>query len=514
MYEESVATQKHLGGLKMNYKKSVMISLSALLLAGLTAGCGQNSAVEPDKASKESAKKIKELKVLMTYHSSMEQFKGSDNMNNNKLVKVIEEKTGFDVLYESLPKDNPAQKVSIILASGDVPDLMRISGKSDYFKLAQQGAFEPLDELIKNHIPNLSSMITPEIMDSTRLDGHVYGIPHRVAQKVGNGILVRSDILKELSLKEPTTLDELYSTMKTIKEKKNMAPLTASASNPGAFTSSFAPYSSAFGVGTTTVIKNGKLEFSWLQPEYKEFLTTIKKWYEEGLIDQEFSINKDVKDKMINGTAAFNTTYWADSLTIERSIKEKKSGGTLQYIAPVVGKNGQSGFTEEAVVGGSYWVIPKQAKNKQGAAEYINYILGAEADQLLTYGIEGEDFKMENGKAVQTPEQSNAIPWRTLYFLGDSDPSFFARLGAKGFLPFYEPLIPFKRNREETTFAPSVEAFDTKFTELRNFMEENSLKFIMNKRSLDEFDKFVQEFNAKGGKAAIDAMNEWYAKKK
>jgi putative aldouronate transport system substrate-binding protein len=39
------------------------------------------------------------------------------------------------------------------------------------------------------------------------------------------------------------------------------------------------------------VVKNGKLEFSWLQTEYKNFLTTMKQRYAEDLIDEEFSIN-------------------------------------------------------------------------------------------------------------------------------------------------------------------------------------------------------------------------------
>ncbi|NHN28986.1 extracellular solute-binding protein [Paenibacillus agricola] len=497
----------------MNNKKTALISMSALLVI-VASGCGSDAGTEKPSGSATTANKNKDVSIMMSYHASLEQFQGSDNMNSNKLINIIKEKSGINAKYEALPKDNPGQKVSIILASGDVPDLMRITGKSDYFKLAQQGAFEPLDELIKSSIPNLNAYLTPEIMDSTRLDGKIYGIPHRVAQKVGAGILMRSDITKELDLKDPVTVDDFYATLKTIKEKKNLAGLTAAAANPGAFTTSFLPFASAYGVDTRTVVKNGKLEFSVLQPEYKEFLTTMKKWYSEGLIDQEFSINKDVKDRMINGTSVFSTSYWADAFTIDKSMKDKKTSGTVKYITPITGKDGQSGVPEEAVVGGSYWVIPKQAKNKQGAAEYLNYVIGPEGDQLLTYGIEGQDFKMENGKPVQTAEQSNAINWRTLYFFGDTDPSFFARLGAKGFLPFYEPLIPFKRNREETVFSPSVEAFDSKSTELRNFGEENSLKFIMGKRSLDEFDKFVQEYNAKGGKAAIDAMNEWYTKKK
>lgn len=498
----------------MNWTKTMAGGLSAVLLSGLVAGCGGN---EPGTGGKEggagaTGAKNKELKVMMSYHASMEQFQGGDDMNNNKLVKVMKQKSGFDIKYESLPKDNPGQKVSIILASGDVPDLMRIGSKVDYFKLAQQGAFEPLDDLIKQHIPELSNMLTPEVMDATRFEGKIYGIPHRVAQKVGSGLLTRADILKELNLPDPTTLDEFYTTLKTIKAKKNIAPLTAGASNPGTFMASFMPFAQAYGVGINMIPKNGKLEFAWLQPEYKQFLTTMKTWYSEGLIDQEFSINKDIKDKLINGTAVFSTAGWPDAQTIDRSIKEKNNGGVLKFITPITGPGG-SGFVEERPVS-SYWVIPKQAKNKIGAAEYINFIFSAETDKLLTYGIEGEDYKTENGKVVQTPEQSNVIPWRTLYFLGDSDPSFFARLSAKGFLPYYEPLVPFKRNRDETAYAPSVEAYDTKFNELRNFAEENSLKFIMGKRSLDEFDKFVQEFNAKGGKAAADAMNEWYTKKK
>jgi len=39
------------------------------------------------------------------------------------------------------------------------------------------------------------------------------------------------------------------------------------------------------------------------------------------------------------------------------------------------------------------------------------------------------------------------------------------------------------------------------------------MKFIMGKRDLSEFDKYVQEFDAKGGKTATEALNEWFKKK-
>ncbi len=375
-----------------------------------------------------------------------------------------------------------------------------------------KGAFEPLDDLIKEHIPNLDKVFSQVELDAAKLDGVTYGIPVRVAQKVGTGVLVRTDLFKELSLEEPKTLDDFYNVLKEIKTKKGFAPFTVAASNPGAFRGAFAPLSGAFGVGTTTIVKDGKLEFSWLQPEYKQFLTTMKAWYDEGLIDQEFAINKDVSDKMMNATAAISTQYWADAMIIDRAIEEKRLEGSVHFIAPPVGPNGHSGIPEQTL-SSTYLVIPKEAKNKTGAVDYYNFLLEEKTDMLITFGIENEDYTVENGTVVQTPEQSNQIPWRTLYFALDTDKSFNARLAAKGFLPYYEQLLPHPQNREETAYSPFVEAWDTKFTELGNYAEENAMKFIMGKRSLDEFDKFVSEFNAKGGAKAIEAMNEWFVAK-
>lgn len=272
---------------------------------------------------------------------------------------------------------------------------------------------------------------------------------------------------------------------------------------------SFNSLSGAFGVDTVTVVKDGELEFSWIQPEYKEFLTTMKQWYDERLIDQEFPVNTDSKDKMISGQAAVSVAAWGDAKTIDDALQERGQGGAVRYMAPPEGKDGHSGTPMRALAT-TFQVIPVQAKNKEGAAEYFNYIFSEEGDILTTYGLEGEDYTVEGEEIVQTPEQSDAIPWRTLYFLSDTDPSFFARLDAKGFLPYYQPLEEYRQNREETNFAPAVEEWDTRLTDLRNFVEENAIQFILSRRDLNEFDQFVEEFNARGGTAAIDAMNEWF----
>lgn len=120
---------------------------------------------------------------------------------------------------------------------------------------------------------------------------------------------------------------------------------------------------------------------------------------------------------------------------------------------------------------------------------------------------------MDNGKVVQTLEESNAIGWRIVYQLMDTPANTVNRMNVKGFTPYYEPLLKDKQVREETYYAPSIDAYDKKLTELITFKSENTVKFIMGARSLNEFDDFVKEFNARGGTAAINAMNEWFTKK-
>jgi len=63
-------------------------------------------------------------------------------------------------------------------------------------------------------------MASNEALDALRYDGNIYAIPYRNALKLGNGLIARADMLKELNLNTPTMIDEFTSTMKTIKKRK------------------------------------------------------------------------------------------------------------------------------------------------------------------------------------------------------------------------------------------------------------------------------------------------------
>jgi len=155
----------------MKRKNMFVVSLAITLIVSVLSACGSSSSQPSNNVKNGSAstEKNKNLKIMRTYHAGLEQFKGSDDFNSNKLVNLLKEWSGYNVNYEPLPKDNVSQKISVLLASGDVPDMLWIPGKPDYFKLAQQGSFEPLDDLIEKYIPNISTVFSQSELDAPSL---------------------------------------------------------------------------------------------------------------------------------------------------------------------------------------------------------------------------------------------------------------------------------------------------------------------------------------------------------
>ncbi|WP_409344407.1 extracellular solute-binding protein [Paenibacillus sp. MBLB4367] len=502
-------------------KKATVLTAGTLTLALALTGCSTGSSPktaatgsEKPAATSSAAPVKKEIKYIAPYNPATDTFKDGLNINNNPIIKYHREKSGIDVQIEVLPRENPSQKISLILASGDVPDWIPFGSKEDYFKLAKQGAFLQLDELIKK-APNYQKLVTPEQLDAARVDGKLYAFVYPQTATVARGVLIRSDLLQELNLKQPNTLDEYVQVFKTIKEKKGITPLTAASSGED-FDSSLSAFAGAFGVGTTTVVKNGKLEFSYVQPEYKEYLTFLKMLFDEGLLDKEFPVLKtnNLTEKMIAGKAAAAVISWWDAKTITDTLATKIPNAKVDYQNLPVGPKGLSGMIQEVPIA-RYSVIPKGAKNAEAMVEYLNYISSPDALKVQDFGFEGTNYKMENGKPVQTIAQSNEIGWRIMYQLMDTKENFSNRLVSKGFTPYYNSLVDDKQVKEETFFAPPIDGYDKKLSELRTFKNENVVKFIVGNRDLKEFDKFVEEFNARGGKTAIDAMNnEYFTKKK
>ena len=179
-------------------KRTFILALTLCLLAtGLFAGGNRASS---------SASSSNEITLTMINRVNTEV-----TLENNIMLQYIREKYGFNILLEAPPINNYNDRIQIIMASGDLPDLIYLWGlDSNYARWAEQGLLTQLDDLVKPY-PNIMHNITPEqfLVATIASNGKIYAVP-RTNKDNRWGYLANMRWLNRLGVSAPTTLDEFY----------------------------------------------------------------------------------------------------------------------------------------------------------------------------------------------------------------------------------------------------------------------------------------------------------------
>lgn len=340
----------------------------ALVLSGCGGGGGTSepNAVEPSGNTTNATSEgtnggdnsgKPDLRMIMQY--------GLFDPKTEYVAKYIEERTGFHVDYELLPAENADEKLNLMVSSKENYDIAKLNA-AQFYNLASAGALEPMDELLEAHGNYIKQSIKPESFASATIDGKIYGIPETGAGvSIGEELVVRQDWLDELGLSIPTNRDELYTVLKTIKEKKNVIPLTMSKD------SIYGDIATTFGVYTDWKEVDGKLVHRAEQPEMKEYIAYMSKLYKEGLLDTETPLNtaQESIEKFSGGNAAMYKLAWWNAGSTIAALQKNFPEAKTSIIPYLKGPDGK------AVVGAKanttwYIGILKSSKNKEAPLLY------------------------------------------------------------------------------------------------------------------------------------------------
>ncbi|WP_256709666.1 extracellular solute-binding protein [Paenibacillus sp. FSL H8-0548] len=342
----------------------------------------------------------------------MTEFPDMGTPNQGLIDDEYEKRTGIAIRHlGGVPmQDN---KFKYLLASGNMPDIfmnnwLQFPGGPE--KAIEQGYILPLNDVIDRYAPNFKRMLeeNPEIDKMVKTDsGIYYAFPFIRSEegKVYGGPIVRKDWLDELGLPIPTTIDEWYVTLTAFKQKKGAkAPLTLRALFMGERTAGFA---GAFGVMGNFYVKDGKVKYGYLEPEYREYLATMSKWYLEGLIDKDFAVLdlESVDYKMTSG-ASGATIGW--NAYIEKyNLAAPYNDPAAHYTAapyPTLreGEVPEFGQLDNAYAGTSSAAIKATTKNLEAAVRWLDYGYSEEGSLLNAFGIEDLTYTLENGQVVYT----------------------------------------------------------------------------------------------------------------
>lgn len=500
--------------MKRSGKQQAGAAFAVLLAAGVTlTACG--GAAEPtpggNAASGEGGAKPT---IRLLVPNNVEEFPSGSDVNNNEIVRTINEKTGFNTQWELLPKDAEAarQKLNVVMASGETPDIIIINDKTQFGSFVQQGLLTPLDSYLTDAGKDIKSTLTPEQWkSSTAADGKIYAIRTQTFNIATSGLFTRTDWLEELGVQPPKTQDEFYELLKTIKAKKpDVVPYSANLaqglSSLGAITSMFYP-------PVDYTQKNGKVVYTPVEPEAKQFLAFANKLFSEGLIDKEAIVNKldNVKEKLVSGKAAMSTIGWADAKSIGDALKGKAPNAKIGYIDIPTGSNGASGMHRSTSLT-KYFIIPKFSKHPKEAIEFLNKAAAKEVIDYISFGVEGKHYEKKDGQFIATKE-AESIRYRVYYNMFDTVELGIQRMEQKGFGPYFNPLVKSSKYENVVDLVPPIDVVDKKSKELSDLRDEYYLKIISGALPLSAFDDYVAKWKKAGGEDALKALNDAYSKK-
>lgn len=308
-------------------------------------------------------------------------------------------------------------KLNTIFAGGEMPDLLTVLNvNSPVVQKAATWAL-PLNDLADKYDPYFNKVAEQDTMNWFQLeDGKTYGysnysntqndydsgnIPAKTA------FIIRKDVYEAIGKPSVGTPEEFKSAMQEIKKQfPDMLPFGFN--DIGTEYGSLVDFLQDF-LGVPLETENGEFYNRNLDEDYLTWLKTLNEVYRDGNIsDDSFSDDHtSFEEKVKSGKYA---TIFLDG-TPQQSANLQTfmtANPGKEYIA-IDGPQSTLGRTptlsQSGITGWMISFITKKAKDPAKAIQLYTYLLSEEGQKLMSFGIEGETYKVnEAGKIELLPE--------------------------------------------------------------------------------------------------------------
>ena len=446
--------------------------------------------------------------------------------------KKLEEMTNIHIEWIH-PSSN--DQFNLMITSNDLPDLINwqlTTAKGGSEALINDGIIIPLTDKMAEFAPNYTRIMNanPELKKTTLLDdGTEYQFINFNYDPTDNSIKVfkilgpyiRKDWLDKVGLGIPKTTDEMYTVLKAFKDNDVNGNGDPNDEIPFVCGKSLEPVrvlSGAFGTRDSFHMKDGEVVYGPTQPEFKEYLTMINKWYSEGLINSDFPVNDNPGAKILSNEAGSTYASMGSGLIMQSTaLAEEYPGAELVSTGP----NGDHSVIYDSNANPRATAITTANKHVEESLRWIDYAYSAEGSMLTTFGIEGVSYEMKDGYPTLTDLVMNNT-------MGYNQEEAIARycLGPINYpnardYRFYEQvnldtemkrqiqvdwtqatedicMPPITMNTQESAQYSSVMA------DIKTYVDEMQVKFMIGDESLDNFDTFVKNIEGMGIDQAIE----------
>lgn len=533
----------------MKKRRLMAAAMAAVMLTGTLAGCsaksetsGTEAAKGESGASQAQTEETLEGSLVSKEPKEFTVFLNFNNMpfdSNWQVWQEAAKRTNISLKGTiSLSNSNEEEAFNLMMSSGNLADIIGYVDASSLEKLGRDGGMIPLNDLIKEHAPNIQKVLDEDArfrQTAYSLDGNIYQIPKNQELKAAEFWWIRQDWLDKLNLKAPTTVDELHDVLYAFRNEdpngnglKDEIPMfdRAGWKQPD-------EYLYLWDTSLEFYPRDGKMKYEPLEENFKTGVSNMIKWYQEGLIDPEiFTRGASSRDTLLGGDLGGCTHDWVSTANYNSTLQETIPGFQMVAIAPPADQNG---VVKERVsrYPGVGWGISSQCKDPVTVIKFMDYFFTEEGSDLMNWGIEGDTYTRDADGSkhfTDTVLQSELTPIGYLRSIGAQYRIGMCQDGDYEYATMKEDGIEANKlyNGHDEWFDDSLPPYlDGKMalkytsddeTEYKNIMasikpyvDEKFQSWILGVNDFDsEYDTFIKELKARGIDRALEINQKAY----
>lgn len=549
---------------------AILIALFIIIasLVGCTGGKeadGPNDGTEPKEGTEDhaedkdpNAKYDPPIKITMSGDdkSKVVPFKDGDNVRNTPQIRGYKEELGIelDFMWLISNQDELSQKISIGMASKQLPDIIPIEDPIQMVQLQSSGMIHELSEVIEEYAsPKVKELLfsKEQLIESAKVKGGLYSVPNLInPPDYGTLMWIRTDWLENLNLPEPETMEDVIKIAEAFAKNDPdgngqddtfalglTKELYENAYSMAGFANGFHAYPNMW-----IEADDGSLVYGSIQPEMKNVLQALQDLYRNGAIDPEFGVKggSNVLDDTTAGRIGIEFgAWWNGFWPLPTSVQNNPDADWKAFpLMSIDDKPAQPAGKVGALV---HYVVTKNCKNPEALVKMANFWAEVrftkDPDIVDKYATDAEGGKMYDDLWpvwLANPDENYNAYTNIKEALETKDTS---KLDIGYEMPIYEKIVKFQEGDatfwgdmrnfgpggsvetmmemdskagfvNDSFYGSPTETMKTKWSTLQDEELKVFTKIILG-APIDDFDGFVDNWLKMGGEQITNEVNEW-----
>ncbi|WP_299039303.1 extracellular solute-binding protein [uncultured Pseudokineococcus sp.] len=529
-------------------KRSTALIAAMGLVLGLTACSGDESEAVEEVVEEQSVGAMEDYGVGDTFQATEPVsfsllYRDHPNYPNDPewlFYQRIAEEQNVTLETTLAPLSDWDQRRSLVIGAGDAPDFIPVTYPGQEAPYVSSGAILPVSDYV-DLMPNFQAKVEEweleEELDSLRQeDGKFYLLPGLLQDvRPDYTVGIRTDVLEELGLEEPTSWEELRGVLQAMKDADPDSYPFSDRWEGEALLNYAAP---AFGTiggwgfidGVVWDEEAGEFVFAPTTDEYRSMVEYFRGLVEDGLMDPESftQSDEDALSKLANERSYAVSTNSQEILTA-RTALEASLGADAFSLSKTILPAGPAG----EVVGGTrlengLMISSSAVENDDFVAmmQFIDWLYYSdEGLEFAKWGVEGETYAMTGDERAPAEDVSFTglnpdAPTNMQADYGFFNGVYMFASGSTRELVLsnlYEEEVEWQeemRAKEPVAVPPPYpldeierEQFSLYQTALTDLTRQATLQFILGQRDIADYDAFVAELEASNLDAYMEIVN-------